>query len=57
MVNKSSMISKALVPMLLKKIKRNVELLTNIGLSGQSEIMTDISSLSEKEIIEVVDEY
>ena len=35
----------------VKKIKRNVELLTNIGLSGQSEIMTDISSLSEKEII------
>jgi class 3 adenylate cyclase len=35
----------------VKKIKRNVELLTSIGLSGQSEIMTDISSLSEKEII------
>lgn len=34
-----------------KKIKRNVELLTSIGLSGQSEIMTDVSSLSEKEII------
>lgn len=35
-----------------KKIKRNVELLTSIGLSGQSEIMTDVSSLSEKEIID-----
>lgn len=35
----------------VKKIKRSVELLTSIGLSGQSEIMTDVSSLIEKDII------
>ena len=35
----------------IKKLKRNVELLTQIGLSGQSEIMTDVSTLAGKEIV------
>lgn len=34
-----------------KGIKRNAELLVKIGLSGQSEIIADVSFLKEKEII------